>query len=54
MGYAIVSSTTQKDDLERQKQLIHSYAKHKGYGEIQILSDVGSGLNENREVFSGF
>jgi predicted site-specific integrase-resolvase len=23
----------------------------KGYGEIQILSDVGSGLNENREGF---
>jgi len=49
VGYARVSSTTQKDDLERQKQLIHSYAK--GYGEIQILSDVGSGLNENREGF---
>jgi putative resolvase len=26
-GYARVSSTTQKDDLERQKQLLHSYAK---------------------------
>ena len=31
VGYARVSSTTQKDDLERQKQLIHSYAKDKGY-----------------------
>jgi putative resolvase len=51
VGYARVSSTTQKDDLERQKQLIHSYAKDKGYGEIQILSDVGSGLNENRRGF---
>jgi putative resolvase len=51
VGYARVSSTTQKDDLERQKQLIHSYAKDKGYGEIQILSDVGSGLNENRKNF---
>jgi putative resolvase len=51
VGYARVSSTTQKDDLERQKQLIHSYAKDKGYGEIQILSDVGSGLNENRKGF---
>ena len=38
-----------KDDLERQKQLIHSYVKDKGYGEIQILSNVGSGLNENRK-----
>lgn len=51
MGYARVSSTTQKDDLERQKQLIHSYAEDKGYGEVQILSDVGSGLNENRNGF---
>jgi putative resolvase len=53
VGYARVSSTTQKDDPERQKQLIHSYTKDKGYGEIQILSDVGSGLNENRKAFTG-
>jgi len=51
VGYARVSSTTQKDDLERQKQLIHSYAKDKGYGEVQILGDVGSGLNEKRKGF---
>jgi len=51
VGYARVSSSTQKDDLERQKQLIHSYAKDKGYGEIKIVSDVGSGLNENRKGF---
>ena len=50
VGYARVSSTTQKDDLERQKQLIRDYAKEKGYGEIEILSDVGSGLNENRKA----
>ncbi|NAY89238.1 MAG: IS607 family transposase [Desulfurococcales archaeon] len=51
VGYARVSSTTQKDDLERQKQLVHSYAKDRGYGEIQILDDVGSGLDENRKGF---
>jgi putative resolvase len=51
VGYARVSSTTQKDDLERQKQLLHNYAKDKSYGEIQILSDVGSGLNEKRKGF---
>jgi putative resolvase len=51
VGYARVSSTTQKDDLERQKQLLHSYTKDKGYGEIQILSDVSSGLNEERKGF---
>jgi putative resolvase len=51
VGYARVSSATQKDDLERQKQRIHSYAKDNGYDGIQILSDVGSGLNEKRKGF---
>ena len=51
IGYARVSSSTQKDDLERQKRLILTYAKEKGYGEVQVLSDVGSGLNENRKNF---
>ena len=51
VGYARVSSTTQKGDLERQKQLIEDYAKERGYGEIQMLIDIGSGLNENRKSF---
>jgi putative resolvase len=51
LGYARVSSSTQKDDLERQKQLISNYARGKGYGEIEILSDIGSGLNERRRNF---
>ena len=48
VGFARVSSTAQKDGLERQKKSILGYAKEKGYGEVQILTDVGSGLNENR------
>ena len=51
VGYARVSSSTQRDDLERQKQSIMAYAKERGYGEIQILSDIGSGLNEKRKNF---
>lgn len=51
VGYVRVSSSTQKDDLERQKQLILRYAKERGYGEIQILTDIGSGLNEKRKNF---
>ncbi|MEM2428732.1 MAG: IS607 family transposase [Candidatus Bathyarchaeia archaeon] len=51
VGYARVSSSTQRDDLERQRQLISSYAKEKGYGEVQILTDIGSGLNEGRKNF---
>jgi len=54
LGYARVSSSTQKDDLERQKQLLINYSKEKGYGEIQILSDIGSGLNESRKNFLKF
>ncbi len=37
--------------MERQKQLVANYAREKGYGEIQIFSDVDSGLNENRNGF---
>jgi putative resolvase len=33
-----------------QKKLLQDYAKEKGY-EIQILSDIGSGLNEDRKNF---
>lgn len=43
IGYVRISSHTQKDDLERQIELIKSYAKEKGW-EIEILKDVGSGL----------
>ncbi|MEM4083901.1 MAG: IS607 family transposase [Thermoplasmata archaeon] len=51
VGYARVLSSTQRDDLERQKQLIPNYGKEKGYGDIQFLTDIGSGLNENRKNF---
>ncbi|MBC7113873.1 MAG: IS607 family transposase [Candidatus Methanomethyliales bacterium] len=50
VGYARVLSSTQ-NDLERQRQLILNYAKENGYGGIQILTDVGSGLNENRKNY---
>lgn len=47
VGYARVSSHTQKDDLERQIELIRRYAKERGW-EIEVLKDVGSGLKEDR------
>ena len=40
LGYARVSSQSQKDDLERQIELI------KSRGVDNILTDIGSGLNE--------
>ncbi|NJE09294.1 IS607 family transposase [Thermococcus sp. M39] len=50
IGYARVSSHTQKDDLERQIETIKQYAKERGW-EVQILKDIGSGLNENRKNY---
>ena len=50
VGYARVSSHTQKDDLERQIELIKSYARERNW-EVEILKDVGSGLNESRRNF---
>ncbi|AFK21822.1 IS607 family transposase [Pyrococcus sp. ST04] len=50
IGYARVSSRTQKDDLERQIQAIQQYAKEKGWS-VEILKDIGSGLNEKRKNY---
>lgn len=50
IGYTRVSSHTQKDDLERQIELIKAYAKEKGW-DIEILNDIGSGLKEDRRNF---
>jgi len=50
IGYARVSSNTQRDDLERQIEAINQYAKEHGWN-IEILKDIGSGLNEDRKNF---
>ena len=50
IGYARVSSHTQKDDLESQVKAIEQYAKERGW-QVQILKDIGSGLNENRKNY---
>lgn len=38
------ASPTRRDDLER--RLAVNYAKE-GYGEVQLISDVGPGVNES-------
>ena len=46
MGYAYnirVSSISQKDDLERQRQVML-----KKYPRYEIIEDIGSGLNLNK------
>ncbi len=46
--YARVSSRDQKEDLERQVEYLKNYCSSKGYQVVKILTDVSSGLNENR------
>jgi len=45
IGYARVSSATQKDDLQTQVQLLNQR------GITHILTDIGSGLNEKRRSY---
>jgi len=51
VGYARVSSHTQSDDLERQKMAIKRYAEENGLRLDEIITDIGSGLNERRRGF---
>jgi predicted site-specific integrase-resolvase len=53
VGYARVSFTTRKDDLERQKQLIHSYAKDKGYARFKYWVTWVLASTRKGRVFSG-
>ena len=46
--YARVSSRDQKEDLERQVEYLKNYCSTKGYHVTKILTDISSGLNENR------
>ncbi len=48
--YARVSSSKQKEqgDLDRQVELLKKYANEQGYIIVDIITDVGSGLKEER------
>lgn len=46
--YARVSSSENKDNLERQAQRLVDYAAAKGYQIVKVVKEVGSGLNDNR------
>ena len=48
IAYARVSSYDQKDDLERQKQVLEMYCASNGW-DFEILSDLGSGINYNKK-----
>ena len=47
--YARVSSANRKDDLERQIDYLANYATAKGYKVVEVLKDIASGLNTQRE-----
>jgi len=46
--YARVSSSDQKDDLERQIENLLNYCSAKGYKVVEVLKDVASGLKTDR------
>ena len=47
-AYARVSSHDQKDDLERQKQVLELYCARQGWT-FEIIADLGSGMNYHKK-----
>lgn len=43
--YARVSCHDQKDDLERQRERLLAHARERGWTDVEVIEDVGSGLN---------
>jgi predicted site-specific integrase-resolvase len=48
IAYARVSSYDQKDDLERQKQVLELYCARQGWT-FEVVSDLGSGMNYHKK-----
>lgn len=48
MAYARVSSHDQKEDLERQKQVLEIYCATQGWT-FEVVSDLGSGMNYHKK-----
>ncbi|MGC8988313.1 IS607 family transposase, partial [Infirmifilum sp.] len=47
--YARVSSSDQREDLERQVKYLMDYCPSKGYRVVEVLTDIASGLNTDRK-----
>jgi len=47
--YARVSSSENKNNLERQKERLISYCNAKGYKVSMVVTEIGSGLNDERK-----
>lgn len=50
--YARVSSSENKDNLERQAERLLQFAAAKGYQITKIIKEIGSGLNDSRPKFN--
>jgi len=48
IAYARVSNHDQKDDLERQKQVLELYCARQGWT-FELVSDLGSGMNDHKK-----
>ena len=48
IAYARVSSSDQKEDLERQHAVLEAFCNKKGW-QTEIIKDLGSGMNYNRK-----
>lgn len=48
IAYARVSSHDQKDDLERQKQVLELYCARQGWP-CEVIADLGSGMNYHKK-----
>lgn len=46
--YSRVSSNDMKDNLKRQKEILEDYCIAKGYNIIKSISEISSGMNDNR------
>ncbi|WOF81902.1 IS607 family transposase (plasmid) [Pseudomonas sp. FeN3W] len=51
VAYARVSSHDQKADLERQKIRLEDHCHKAGYTNLELLTDLGSGLNYQKKSF---
>lgn len=53
IAYARVSSHDQKNDLERQKQLLELYCARQGWT-YEVIADLGSGMNYRKKGLKRF
>lgn len=49
--YARVSSSENKDNLERQAERLISWCNAQGWGVFQVVKECGSGINDQRPKF---